>query len=271
MQKLLLVGFALLLLAPNFVHRDINTIAPYNQKEKFTASLQRLNSIAQLEQYIDSIAAANHIQSSSFAYVELTEKIIEERFYHGFSHYSLNENWIAALAGRLIKEDYACKVDPESMMLHANAACSQQAIVVLEILRRKNISYRSLGFPHHYAMEVFAENEWYFMDANMEPVISKAQRLSGSWQYKGDIVKRYYDTAVHSNLNYQFGENYIAHVGAVNEIPASNARLFHSVTALLSRLAWLLPLLYLLLQALFQYRRLKISLPVQQPSFSLSV
>jgi len=246
MSKGLLILLTLLLLLPNLVQRDIHPTLSYDGKERFDPSLSRLRSVSLLENYTDSLAAVKGIERGSFAYAELLERVIEDRFYHGFSHYSPAENWIAALAGRLIKEDYSCKVDPESILQHPNAACSQQSLVMMAVLRRKGMDYRSVGFPHHYALEVYIGNDWYFFDANMEPGIRESERSLSSWQHRNDRLKPYYDSRRHTHLDYQFGQGQSALVGPVNEIPARNAALFHGLTRIAADVAWCLPLLVLL-------------------------
>ena len=115
-------------------------------------------------------------------------------------------------------------------MQHSNAACSQQSIVIMSILRKKNISYRNVGFPHHYALEVFSNNNWYFIDPDMEPAITKEQRMLSSWKHQNDYLKNYYDTNRFNDLDYKFGTGLTATTGPINEVPASNARIFQGAT-----------------------------------------
>lgn len=242
MQKLMLLLATLVLFLPNLYKQGVTPELQYDGMEKFDPSLTNITSIAQLQAYTDSVAVTKNISASSFNYVELLEWVIAKRFYHGFSHYTLQENWIAALAGKWVTVSLSCKVDPEEIMKHANAACSQQAMVMMAILRNKNIDYRSLGFPHHYAMEVLIDKQWYFFDTNMEPAITPTQRLATNWQYQNDQLKKYYDTSKHKSLDYQFGNKQVATIGPQNEVPAQRATLFHSATGIVSQFGWLLPL-----------------------------
>jgi len=246
MQKILLAFITLALFLPNLFTATLQTSLPYNGKEKFDPALSVINSVVRLEKYTDSIAEAKNIPVHSYAYLELLGTIVEHRFYHGFSHYSLSENWIAALAGKLVKVDYSCKVLPDEILAHPNAACSQQALVMMQVLRDKNFSYRSLGFPHHYALEVLVDGQWYFFDTNMEPSVTKEQRSLVHWQHRNDVMKLYYDAAVHADINYQFGNNTTALIGAVNEEPGKRVAFFHIVTGVVSKIGWLIPLLLLL-------------------------
>jgi len=271
MQKILFAGLALLLLLPNLFNKEVNPVLPYDHKEKFDPSLSRINSIALLEEYTDSIAQSKKISKNSYKYVELLESVIEERFYHGFSHFTPNENWIAAFAGRFIKEDYACKVQPEEIMEHPNAACSQQALVMMQVLRDKKFAYRSLGFPHHYAMEVLVNKEWYFFDANMEPAITKEERMLSNWKHQNDNLKAYYDDGRFTDLDYKFGTNLTVVPGTINEVPAQKATTFHIITGIISKIAWFFPLLFIFYRNSFSVEVPFVSLLIRKRRAYLSL
>ena len=247
MAKILLSILAILLFLPNLFDTDIHSVPAYDGKERFCSKLAYINNINKLEAHTDSIAVEQNICIKSFEYCELLEGIVKDRFYHSFSKFSLKENWIAALSGQWLEEGLACKVQPDDIMQHCNAACSQQSIVMMAVLRRKNIPYRKVGFPHHYAMEVSIGNIWYFMDADMEPFITKTERMQHSWNHQNDLLKKHYDVNRFNDLDYKFGSGLTATNGPVNEVPASNAKIFQSVTFVLSRILWCFPLLLLLL------------------------
>jgi hypothetical protein len=255
MQKTFLAVLVILLFLPNLFNKDIHSIPVYDKKEKFNQQLAYINSISKLEAYTDSIALKKNTPANSFEYAILLESVVKDRFYHGFSHFSLSENWIAAVSGRWLEEGLACKVQPEEIMHHNNAACSQQSIVMMAILRNKNISYRNVGFPHHYALEVLINNNWYFIDADMEPVITKEQRILSSWNHQNDYLKKYYNANRFSDLDYKFGTGLTATTGPVNEMPALNARIFHAATAILSKILWCFPLLLIFFKPRFSFSR----------------
>jgi hypothetical protein len=246
MMKTILIALAILLAAPNFINMDINGLSEYDQKERFNPALSSINSIDELEEYVDRCAALKNIPPHSDEYTAVLAYVISCRFYHGFSHWKLNENWIAAVGQKITGMGLACKVKPEDIMKHPHAACSQQALVMMEILRRKQIDYRKAGFPHHYALEVKLNGHWYFFDPNMEPNISIAQRMHEHWKGENDNLKKYYDPAIHPMLSYQFGNNQRVELGPVNEIPAQNASLFQGITSLLSKTLFCIPLFVLL-------------------------
>jgi hypothetical protein len=116
---------------------------------------------------------------------------------------------------------------------------------MMEILKRKKIDYRKVGFPHHYALEIKSGGKWYYFDPNMEPNMKLSERLHESWNGENDKLKKYYDTNKHHNLTYQFGNGQKAIFGPVNEVPAKKADLFQRATAVMSKMLWCFPLMIL--------------------------
>ncbi|UAY52146.1 hypothetical protein [Ferruginibacter albus] len=248
MTKPLLALFSFVLFIPNLIHKDINEVLPYNGIEAYDPSLAYLNSISKLENYVDSVAEKKNIPiNDNLAFMEVMANTIRERFYHGFSHYTLNENWIAAVSGKYIWYNLACIVNPEEIMKHDYAACSQQALVVISILRHKKIPYRTVLFPHHYALEININEHWYYFDTNLEPKIYGEQRSAEKWNDSNDSIKQYYTWLNRGNgwLDTTFGVHQKTQYGPVNNIPARHAKLFHLSTKIISKTAWLLPLLFI--------------------------
>lgn len=243
--KPLLITLAIALAVPNFIKKNINEQLEYNNTERYHPVLASINSIDKLEKYVDDEAAIKKIDPHSPEYALLLSYFISCRFYHGFSHWKLNENWIAAVGEKVTGIGLSCKVQPDEIMKDPDAACSQQALVMMEILKRKKVDYRKVGFPHHYAIEIRSNGKWYYFDPNMEPNMNLGQRVHESWNGNNDILKKYYDPAKHKNLSYQFGDGQMADFGTVNEVPAKRLRLFQSTTAVLSKIMWCFPLIFL--------------------------
>ena len=103
MTKPILLAVSAVLLSLNFINTDINERLAYDNKEEFNSQLSYLNSIDKLEIFIDNKASAGHISPNTVDYVTNVSQVIGDRFYHGFSHFSVGENWIAAL--ELSKKD----------------------------------------------------------------------------------------------------------------------------------------------------------------------
>jgi hypothetical protein len=256
---------SVILFIPLCINRDINTREPYDHKEKFDPSLSWMNTIDKLEWYTDSIAINHRIDPESPDYYVLLEQVISNRFYHGFSHYALKENFIAAGTEKITGVGVSCRVTASSIMQKEYAACSQQAIVMMAIARKKEMPYRKVGFPHHYALEIEVDGNWYYFDPNMEPEITLSERLHQNWQEQNDSLKKYYASSRHANLDYQFGHGQRAELGIINEVPAQNARLFQFITQLLSRIAWLIPLALIFVRRP-AFRKFRL-FPAQEPHF----
>ena len=243
-MRLLLISISILLLAPNFFHTRMEKTPVYDHKEDFDPSLSSVNSVNKLVQMSDSLAKVNNISQGTLAYAITVSKIVRNRFYHGFSQYPLNENWIAAISEHLFGLGLASIVKPDDILKYNYGGCSQQTIVLMEAMKRKNIAYRSVGFPHHYASELKLDGNWYFFDPNMEPNISDSQRLENRWNCCADSLKKYYDTTRFTDLDWKFGKNLHVALGKVDAVPAPKAQLFQEVTKYLSKSIWLFPLFF---------------------------
>ena len=241
-KKIVLLLAAILLAIPNFINADINETLPYDGREKFEESLASLRTISSLEIYTDSIAKEHSVNIPSPQYLEIMEKVISARFYHGFSHWKLNENWIAAIGQRITGIGLACKVGANDILKNNNAACSQQALITMAMLQRKGIEYHPVYFPHHYALEAHLGDRWYYLDANMEPEMELEDRMHRNWRSENEKLKRFFPHADSAQLSYRFGNSEKATLGPVNHQPALRVRLFQNATATISKLAWIIPL-----------------------------
>lgn len=243
MVFLLLVSFCLLL--PNFLPFGFfSGTAKKRDWEVFEPALaDQLKSIAAVLSYTDSLAADKNIESNSLDYGLLLTTVIKKRFYHGFSHYSLNENWTAALAGKAVWYDLSAIVLPEDLLKYPMAACSQQGIVLIECLRRKGISYRKVMFDHHFAVEAYFDG-WYFFDPNMEPDFTQVARTSLETLFNEKRFVELYKQAMSPSdiAVYLANPRYSDINGAI----AKNASAFQKTTKVLSKTLWLLPLSFFL-------------------------
>lgn len=250
--NILLLALSIILIVPNFIDKDINDTEAYNNTERYYPFLQSLNTVDELESYIDVMAASKGIKQSEPGYPMFVSYIVSCRFFHGFSHWNLNQNWIAALGQKVTGIGLACKVQPDAIMKDNFAGCSQQVLVMMEIFRRKGLNYRKVGFPHHYTVEVESQGKWYFFDPDLEPAMNLNQREFSAWQGKGENLKQFYAAKVsQQDLDFHFGNRkQVAELGIINEVPAGNLRAFQNITALLSKILFLLPLFIL-------YRRVR--------------
>lgn len=241
-MKIFLITVSVLLFIPNFLDIHLEKTPVYDQKELFNPGLAYINSTEKLIGAADSIAKKKNIAHNSLSYAVTVTGILRNRFYHGFSRYPLSENWIAAIGEHFIGYGLASIVKPDDILKYNFGGCSQQSIVLMEVMKRKKVSYRFVGFPHHYATELKFDNNWFFFDPNMEPNIPDSQRLESRWYCCAEILKKYYDTTRFKDLDWKFGNSKVT-FGTENAATAPNAKLFQTATKYLSKTLWLFPLI----------------------------
>lgn len=219
-------------------------IPVYNNKEQFDPSLKSINTLKKVSEAADQINQGRY-SNNSFEYALIVSKILRERFYHGFSQYRFSENFIAVSTDYLFNNNIACLVNPEEIMKYSYAGCSQLVIVFAEIMKKNQVSYRSISFPHHLAIEFYLNDSWYFFDPNLEPELTKEQRDVKNWRHLNDSLKKHYSSADH-DLDFVFGVGQVAVIGKINSPLASNARPFQRISFYISQWIWAIPLCFLI-------------------------
>jgi hypothetical protein len=162
---------------------------------------------------------------NTLTYFNYVAEIVRKRFYHGYSHYTASDNIFAWLSGTLVWNHLSAIVIPDDIMKHPMAACSQQAIVMMEIFKRKGIDFRKVGFPGHYTVEGKIERKWLYFDTNLEPNFNN-KRESLELLLKTNRVDSLYSFLEKNNPNFH---KVISNpkYGSVNSDPAPRASLFH--------------------------------------------
>ncbi len=234
-----------------------------SNNEIFDPKLIRLNSTGKVLDYADSLyRVLNLNRFDTSKYVGIVSGTIKQRFYHGLSNYSLSENWILHLFGKLCWSHVSAIVNPDDILSYPNGLCSQQNIVFIEVLKKKGIVTRSVGLgtakgPGHFLTEVLYDGKWHLYDVDVEPnweatafnheslvvLINNKQDLYKI--YEGRINKTIIDKLI-TNIYY----------GTPNEFPAKNMLLFHKTTEILM---YLLPVFFLLI-FVWYYKKYKTGL-----------
>lgn len=243
-MKYWLLALSFLLLAPNLFKSHLIGLpeAPVKPEDFDPLLAERIQNISSLENFIDSVARARSgsEQMSTELYADIISSTIRLRFFHSYSHYSLRENWLAAVAGKFIWYDLSAIVIADDILKYPMAACSQQSIVLMELFKRKHIPFRKIAFDHHFAVEGYINHEWIYFDADLEPNFRGKHRSFESLK-KGNELQKLYDGVLPANaIPYLLANPY---KGKLNQFPAPQARIFHYITAILSHWLWLLPLL----------------------------
>jgi hypothetical protein len=181
-------------------------------------------------QSINDIIQASDIHfkdqtKNTLTYFNYVAEIVRKRFYHGYSHYAASDNIFAWLSGTLVWNHLSAIVIPDDIMKHPMAACSQQAIVMMEVFKRKKIDYRKVGFPGHYTVEGKIDGKWQYFDTNLEPDFNN-QRESLQQLLNTNRFDSVYSIPEKSIEN--FHAAVASHkYGVPNESPSYNATLFH--------------------------------------------
>lgn len=224
-------------LLPNFLPYHLERLTEPSQKlkhEVFDPELaENVKSLEDIEKLLEKK------EPQTLEYWNDAAAILRERFYHGFSAYALNENWIAAFMGYVFspKIYFQSIVLPEDILKYPMAGCSQQGIVLQTLFKRKGIDYKTVAFNHHYAVAAFIEGRWYFFDTNIEPVFINGRRPTLSDIEGSDYLKHIYPNFSSEEVERLLGN---PNETLVNPFLAPNMTLFHKITYFLSKTLWIL-------------------------------
>jgi hypothetical protein len=205
--------------------------------EFFKPELKRLNTIDKFTVYVDSVYASYGKERFDTAlYVSTVSDVTKKRFYHGSLDYTFSENWIAALSGKLFWSHLSSIVIADDILKHSHGLCSQQTIIFMETLKRKNITMRSVGLgykegPGHFLCEVNFGGAWHLYDVSVEPNWTKVVNHHKSLEYylkNKDSLYQAYSARLPKDLFNKVLEKHS--YGKINQMPAHNMSLFHFIT-----------------------------------------
>lgn len=256
---------AVLLLVPNFIRYNIvEDHSKVTIHEKFDPSLSRLNSLALLSTYADSVTRFKNLTPGTLDYVIEMKNIVSYRFYHKYATQSLNENWIASAAQKITGLYLSSKIQSNDILTRAYGYCGQQNIVLKDLLEMHGIQGRVLYFPNHFVLQALVNGQWCFFDADGEPNLKPSQRYNKAWLASPDSLAIAYNKDT-GWVNRTFGNPIQYRVARLDEIRGPRAQLFQDITKLLSRTAFLFPLLLYVYLKLKQKRKEQIvSINLQQ-------
>ncbi len=242
-----------------------NKIPVYNNIEDYDPSLSRLNSIDKLVTYCDSLYLVKDFASNQEEvkrdYTDIVSSVVRKRFFHGYSYYGFSQNYIALLLSKATIPGLGAVVVPNDILKYPFAACSQQSIVMMEVLRLKGFDTRKVSFlgktSGHFSFEVYFEGGWHFYDTNMEP----DAKLLNSYGRPGieflvnnpKILVKAYNRYPESEILDIFPT---FQCGAINQFPAPRALIFQKLSRILSYLIWFF-FLFLFLIVRLRYLRLR--------------
>ncbi|MBS1509444.1 MAG: hypothetical protein JST86_01285 [Bacteroidetes bacterium] len=235
---------SLLLLIPNFIHRNITEAPPPAViHEKYDPSLGRLQSLRSLETYTDSLALLKKIIPGTLDYAILAKEVVAQRFYHRYATKDLSSNWIAAVSEKLTGLCLSTSFTADDILKKPYGYCVQVNTVLIELLKLKHYDYKIVAFPHHFAVMSKINDNWYFFDPDQEPEITAKNRSNPLWIQSIDSINKSYKKDP-VELAGRFGSPVKYSLSSLNAPIAPNAKLFQSVTNILSKTVFLLPILW---------------------------
>lgn len=171
-------------------------------------------------------------QRTSMVYFEFVADIVRKRFYHGYSYYSMADNPIAFVAGKFTDGHLSAIVIPDDIMKHPMAACSQQAIVLMEVFKRKGVPFRKVEFNHHYTVEAKIENDWKYFDPDLEPNFENRRESITHLLASGRFDTVYNKPGINlSEVHMALGA---PRFGKINQAPAPETSFLHRFTFFLN-------------------------------------
>ena len=150
---------------------------------------------------------------------------------------------MAMVASKFSKDGFSAIVIPNDILRYPYAACSQQSIVLMELLRRKGIATRAVAFQGkkegHFCFEAYYDRSWHFYDADMEPdtkVLHAYNRPGADFlaSHPEIMLAAYRQFPAEKMMDIFSGYSY----GKVNAFAAPKAILFQKVAKFLSYTIW---------------------------------
>jgi hypothetical protein len=281
----LLMGTYQLTESASSIYRPAKDDPRFTFDEEFDPSLLRLNTVDKLSAYSDSLFTEKSNAGGAVKFEEtfpdIVSEVVRNRFYHGYSLYGFGNNFMARLLSGISMKGLDAIVIPDDILKFPYAACSQQSIVFMEVLRRKGFFTRMVGFQGktngHFCFEVYYAGSWHFCDSDMEPDVAvlnahnrpDIQFLVGHPDVLLKAYRRYPPKEV-----LDIFPNYF--YGPVNTFGAPRAIIFQKLTKFLSYTIWLFFLLafmwvrkkYQWLSRQYYVRNNRIHIPRVQPGTS---
>lgn len=209
----------------------------------------RPNTIADGLNLIDSsyFVQNRNLPFDSLVYLRVGIQAVKGMFYHGNAAFDWKENWIAYLLGRYSWSHFNSIVDPNLVIRHCSAMCSQQTMVFTHLMHQRGYKYRYVYITNapyqtgHFACEIFAYKKWHFVDVNGEPDWSRIKGKSNQSMtelLEKNRLKSIYDSSFQPLKEVIYTSTNVAY-STTNAAVGKNMILFQAVT---KELSWILPL-----------------------------
>jgi hypothetical protein len=216
--------------------------------EKYDKDLISINSIEKLDSVVNLDLAKFGDTTKTILFID---ELLKRRFYHSYSEFSLNDNWIAVVCGEFLWGNFKFPVGPDDILKYPMAACSQQGILFQDQLHKLNIPFETIAFKTyrnnkefgHYAVSAFYHNQWHFYDTNQEPVIVDSTMPSIEKIIKTKLYEKMYISPTNISTQFFFKTKSYRR-SHHNAYSAPRMYQFHKVSLFLSNWLWLILLVF---------------------------
>tara|TARA_B110000008_G_scaffold279868_1_gene329215 strand:- start:2978 stop:3862 length:885 start_codon:yes stop_codon:yes gene_type:complete len=234
--------------------------------ERYDKNLNFLNSMDNLKNYFLKKVAEEKL--SDIEIIEYANDLLRDRFLHGNTYIEYSDNWFLYVFLFFWDNEniglYTSSLLPDDILLSEKAICNQQAIIFQKLMKASDIEYKSILFnipspnnPNlnsfgHFASAAKVNDEWYFIDTNIEPKYNINDPTITPGLLDGNIK-------LFNSLYPSFSQKIIPkgsiYEKSKNENPAKLGQFLHVITNFLSSFGWLIFLVMFLITGLLKTKK----------------
>jgi len=234
--------------------------------ESFDKKLLHLNTMKLLEEYFLSEISKNNFTTQQS--VIFADNLLRERFIHRNINIKLEDNWFLYLFNFMSSHrndsTYLSSLDLDYILKFDGAICNQQALIFQKLMKSIGLDYKSVLFnipryPEsfgHFASAVKIENEWFFVDTNLEPAYDSEDSTTLKALLSGDVA--FFNFLYPTNTVEEIPEGAIK-VDFINENPALYGKILQNICYFISWYGWIVCVVCYLLTNQLKKSLLKLS------------
>ena len=222
-------------------------LSPAPKNEIYNPNLSFLNSMSRLEKYFLHEIGKKELTQTEAIY--FADQLLRERFYHRDIIISVSDNWFLHAFNFLSKNRhntlYTSSLNLNYILESEHALCNQQALIFQELMNVIGIEYQSVLFSiprnptpfGHFASAARVDENWFFIDTNLEPSYQTEDHSILPRLLNGDVE-------LFNSLYPEYTLDSMP-IGAIstsslNKNPAWLGALFQTITSSISNYLWLI-------------------------------
>lgn len=227
------------------------------QREAFDPDLYAIQTIEAAHQYLETKAVQTGINTQqNAAFVAKVDAFVKQRFFHAYATYAAQDHYLIAWLGENIWSHLHGVIEPDDILKSDKAMCSQQTIVLMDLLKRQGYWVRKVGFQGHFACEVYYDGAWHFHDTDLEADFSHLSTIPSVAQLVQNpemAILAYSKSISAGRITPATLTEYLQQpieIGATNLFPAPRLLLLHLLLKWIEQYGWVVSLAVVLLQLL---------------------